>query len=851
MVRIAPAGRISRPGRIIERPKPVQQQVQSPTPTPQLTEEQFYAQRSAEQTRLINERIQAERNKLESYKQQYEEKLKEKARPRTLESIQNRITRSDETLTALQEVSGKAKTGRYQYADLISYAQAQGQYKLEQDIFRQAQAKVETTPTPTSEGEVVVGGLGYSVAPSLQQKFVSGMEKPDPLRFLGGTPQQYFSSSDIVKPSGAVWEVQPAPTTRETYKRYVSDKGYIKGTLGFLGGTVSSYVWRGQEIAVKKFGGKYDPQFAETVGKGAGVAPYFTPVGPYIFAASGAETFATPSGRERVKEQQKLYEERGWSPQLAATIAWGEPTLELGIGTLGIRADVKKALLKRDIGKSTTSFVAEETQLTPKVSRVKVISKTRVGKKVTTGVSQQDLFKFGDDYSFGITRGYQISPPKVSIKFPSGRITEDYYISQIRGVTFGRGIGPSRVTIPRTPKGAIYAYAPTPTGQGVLGKTFGKVYKEPGFFETFGQVTVGGFKKIRDSSAYFFKGGRPSKLRIYPGKISYVTTTPIKGILYRKPIKPSARKVDFWATPSTQLKPITPSSKLVQESTMAQVSAISESAKLSSLAKIKPITTPVSGATKTLTTQLTRESSIVSQMLKPQKVKDIQKVKTLQVSAKGIKEKQKTVSRSIQELVTSPAQKQSLIPVTLTKMASATVQRQRMLPRQITKQIQKGSGIRFSPLPVFPGMLLPPIPFPFIIPLFTSSSRRRDIIMKRQGWIPQAKTRGGKWITLSNQPMSRNAALSRAARASDNTTSAQFRIKKSKGKVSQVKDNYFGRTKHKYRPYKIRKGILIKLHNQFIEKRGKRIDTPGEKRGLKLAKYIKKRRTKKKSQWLY
>jgi len=81
--------------------------------------------------------------------------------------------------------------------------------------------------------------------------------------------------------------------------------------------------------------------------------------------------------------------------------------------------------------------------------------------------------------------------------------------------------------------------------------------------------------------------------------------------------------------------------------------------------------------------------------------------------------------------------------------------------------------------------------------------------------------------------------LGRASRATDQTLSAQFRIKKAKGKVSSRIDNYFGVTQNKYRPYRISKGKPIKLHNQFIEIRSKRLDQRTEIEGLKLAKYVK------------
>ncbi len=89
--------------------------------------------------------------------------------------------------------------------------------------------------------------------------------------------------------------------------------------------------------------------------------------------------------------------------------------------------------------------------------------------------------------------------------------------------------------------------------------------------------------------------------------------------------------------------------------------------------------------------------------------------------------------------------------------------------------------------------------------------------------------------------MTRTSALGRASRATDQTLSAQFRVKKAKGKVVKRGDGYFGTTKRKYRPYKIIKGKPVGLHNQFIEKKKNRLDQIGEVRGLSLAKFAKQR----------
>lgn len=131
---------------------------------------------------------------------------------------------------------------------------------------------------------------------------------------------------------------------------------------------------------------------------------------------------------------------------------------------------------------------------------------------------------------------------------------------------------------------------------------------------------------------------------------------------------------------------------------------------------------------------------------------------------------------------------------------------------------------------------------------------------KKQAFIPQAKSKG-KWKSLSKKPMTRQAALGRMSRTMDNTLSAQGRIKPVKGTPSKLRDNYFSKSKNKLRPYKIRKGVAIGMHNQFIEKSGSRIDTLGEKRGLRVSQFAKqnqwlvgtkkkKKDTKTKSPWL-
>lgn len=233
-----------------------------------------------------------------------------------------------------------------------------------------------------------------------------------------------------------------------------------------------------------------------------------------------------------------------------------------------------------------------------------------------------------------------------------------------------------------------------------------------------------------------------------------------------------------------------------------------------------------------------------------------------------IKSKAKVIIKQTTTPKTESLMKQAstLIP----DIQSSVKSSQDFIPKSLqvsaTKQIQRPSpsfsfipSLSITPAPIKgPTPKLPIVPFGFSLGKPVASQTK-----PQKGYIPQAKTRGGKWMTLSKQPMTRTAALSRASRAADQTLSAQFRAKKTKKKLPRGEpkmDNYFNVTQQKYRPYKIRKGKKIELVNHFIEKRAKRLDTPGEKKGIKLAKYVKQKKwlvgvtpqkkTKKKNPWL-
>jgi len=120
--------------------------------------------------------------------------------------------------------------------------------------------------------------------------------------------------------------------------------------------------------------------------------------------------------------------------------------------------------------------------------------------------------------------------------------------------------------------------------------------------------------------------------------------------------------------------------------------------------------------------------------------------------------------------------------------------------------------------------------------------RKKELSLTKEKayYIPEAK-RNNQWVKLSQTGLTEEAAKGRGARAVDLTVAGRFRIRRVGKGTDKIIDNYFAYNKDKFRDYKISKGKKIPITNIWIEKKGQaRIDTPTEKQGLTLAKFIKK-----------
>ena len=106
---------------------------------------------------------------------------------------------------------------------------------------------------------------------------------------------------------------------------------------------------------------------------------------------------------------------------------------------------------------------------------------------------------------------------------------------------------------------------------------------------------------------------------------------------------------------------------------------------------------------------------------------------------------------------------------------------------------------------------------------------------------------GKKFLKLNVKPLTRDDALSKGTYAIDRTTSKQYKIvpagkSKKPGKLREGEANYFKRLGFKLREYKVRKGRKFAIQPRYIERTKYGIDTRGEKKGLKIAKFIKQQR---------
>ncbi len=370
--------------------------------------------------------------------------------------------------------------------------------------------------------------------------------------------------------------------------------------------------------------------------------------------------------------------------------------------------------------------------------------------------------------------------------------------------------------------------------------------------EGFRQVGVGKVSQVKGDT--FFRAGKLKK-GVTTDEFSSLSAIFTKGDLSKiigRTITAKGDKVRFIGL----IKGITETGKGftltgVQKSQYTQAlqkvisvaaAAVAEGKKATGLSKVAQLTVSA-GAIKNIIKARTR------QIVKPKEITMVKVAPAIRVTPQQLQEliaKQKETTKQISKT------KQKLKQVTTQTQTTTTQQTLTELQTQvqIIKQVQKGKISFRKGQSLIKGLkIISPI---LVVPIPKRKRKRirKKKPKKRLGYKSLVKSKG-KFKKVNIKPLSKTKAKDRGAYVTDRTVSATFKVKsvgkkKKLGKLPKKQRGYFKRKRKKFRGFKIVKGKRVKLKNKFIEKRKARIDTRGEKRGLTVAKLLRRERKKRK-----
>jgi len=232
----------------------------------------------------------------------------------------------------------------------------------------------------------------------------------------------------------------------------------------------------------------------------------------------------------------------------------------------------------------------------------------------------------------------------------------------------------------------------------------------------------------------------------------------------------------------------------------------------------------------------TRTQSLQEQL---NKLKQNEKQTTIPLLKQSLKNQQKQIQKQMQRQGQVQRQGQLLLQKQLQTQKQLLKQRQKLK----LKRVQRFRQPRIPKLPTG----LPPVP-PFPKLKKKIKKKIKKIPVKKLGWNAFAKQRG-KFLKLNRVPLRKSHAKSLSSFLVDTSVSRSFKIKKTNKPFQTPKTKfplgYFGKTKHKYRPFKIRKKQKIPISNFWIEKVAHAIDSKSEKQQLSLARRLAEIRRKK------
>ncbi len=464
---------------------------------------------------------------------------------------------------------------------------------------------------------------------------------------------------------------------------------------------------------------------------------------------------------------------------------------------------------------------------------VKAISKTSIADVITLKPSGY-VARSTDEFILGAKAGLQ----------PGGKIVYGDY----KGLKFG----------PETPEDIQFF-----TGTGFIKKRGAETFKE---FKLAGAV-----KEVDE--VYKVIAAKPSKVRFGFKNLEFKDVkvkSKITGFGEIKKLKIEDDAVEFISTGAIKKTPFSrtfQAQEVVSKIQTQKVVPIFEQSFVSQVAKQVPKVTVKSIGITPTTAVATKVLPAVKLEQKQQPVLSFgvseQVRERVLVSGKE-KAIQKVKSKEAQKVAAIPSV--SLATSNISKTAQiegvALISGQKLGIKQVQRQAQVQTFFQPTPTipaitPLFPGEFMVPPPIP--IPIKRRLDFRRE---ERTGYQTYVKV-GGKFKKISDKPLTRSGAKDIGARYTDNTTSATFKIEPIKQtKVIEGKETtllkrfkedeletgtgYFTKTTGKFRQFMIKRGNKLLMQDKWIEKRGRRSDTPGEKQGLTVAQF-KARETKRRA----
>ena len=241
---------------------------------------------------------------------------------------------------------------------------------------------------------------------------------------------------------------------------------------------------------------------------------------------------------------------------------------------------------------------------------------------------------------------------------------------------------------------------------------------------------------------------------------------------------------------------------------------------------VTPMITPLGIMTKApqvaiqgsqLAISLLAAAPTVIQALQPTQIQQLTttQVATTQVAKVSVKTAQVTKAATITP-VTTPTPTQIIPPI--------------VMPPIVVPPVIKPPRV-----PTIPARRIPiifPLPFQFVGKK-KMKPKKKTPVSKKPGYQTYIKPLKQKTFVKANlNPLTKKKAKDLGSYITDTTLGATYKIKKTKKNAlkprMKVPRDYADKTKHKFRAYRIVKGKKKKMVNTWIEKRNRRLDTPGE-----------------------